>query len=269
MNRVFLTLLIVAFPGFAFGQTTWTVAPDSGLKIENPSIDSTGKLNFTVSPTTAPPPPPPATITPTAEWTLKQASISGTTVADASGNGNSATVVGGPLTFGSVGANFNGSQYIDSTLSVTSPQLTVSAWFNATSLANYNPRIVANSHTDSDKNGFQMMFNGGGASGFFDVGNGTAEGRASWSKQLATGTLYHYVGVYDGSTVKAYINGSQVASTTFSGGAVAAGNGPRLSVARNPTYNSDFFTGAISDVRIYKVALSASDVLTLYQAGAK
>jgi hypothetical protein len=56
---------------------------------------------------TGPPPPPPQS-GPTAEWTLTQASVSGTTGADASGNGNAATVVNGPLTFGAMGANFNG-----------------------------------------------------------------------------------------------------------------------------------------------------------------
>src|SRR5437588_518355 len=83
--------------------------------------------------------------------------------------------------------------------------------FNDPNLRNANPRLVANSHTDSDAKGFQLMFNVGGASGFFDVGNGTAEGRASWSQQLVAGTWYHYVGVYDGAMVSAYLNGVQVA----------------------------------------------------------
>ena len=115
----------------------------------------------------------------------------------------------GPLTFGAMGANFNGQQYVDSTLTVTSSALTVSVWFNAANLSNASPRMVANSHTDSDAKGFQLMFNSGGASGFFDVGNGTAEGRASWSQQLVEGTWYHYVGVYNGATVSAYLNGVQ------------------------------------------------------------
>src|SRR5215471_8212628 len=87
---------------------------------------------------------------PVAEWMLNSASITGTTVADASGNGNTATVVNGPLTFGAMGANFNGQQYLDSTLAVTSSALTVSVWFNAASLQGTggggNPRILANSH---------------------------------------------------------------------------------------------------------------------------
>ena len=166
-----------------------------------------------------------------------------------------------------MGANFNGQQYVDSTLTVTSSALTVSVWFNAANLSNANPRLVANSHTDgAATTGFQLMFNGGGASGFFDVGNGTAEGRASWSHQLVAGTWYHYVGVYDGATVSAYLNGVQVASAAFAGGAIAAGTGPDINIARNPTYGGDYFIGAISDVRIYKRGLSAAEVLALYQA---
>ena len=209
-------------------------------------------------------PPPPRG--PTAEWTLTQASVSSTIVADASGNGNAATVVNGPLTFGAMGANFNGQQYVDSTLTVTSSALTVSVWFNAANLSNANPRLVANSHTDVDAKGFQLTFNSGGASGFFNVGNGTAEGYASWSQQLVAGTWYHYVGVYDGATVSAYLNGVQVASVAFVGGAIAAGTGPDISIARNPTYAGDYLIGAISDVRIYKRALSAAEILALYQS---
>ena len=221
------------------------------------------------APPPAPPPPPPPAPPPggpTAEWTLTQASVSGTTVADASGNGNAGTVMNGPLTFGAMGANFNGQQYVDSTLTVTSSALTVSVWFNAANLSNANPRLVANSHTDVDAKGFQLMFNSGGASGLFDVGNGTAEGRASWSQQLVAGTWYHYVGVYDGATVSAYLNGVQVATAAFAGGAIAAGTGPDINIARNPTYGDDYFIGAISDVRIYKRALSAAEIMALYRA---
>jgi hypothetical protein len=91
------------------------------------------------------------------------------------------------------------------------------------------------------------MFNKGAASGFFDVGNGTAEERASWSQQFVEGTWYHYVGVYNGATVSAYLNGVQVASAAFAGGAIAAGTVPDINVARNPAYTGDYFTGAIYD----------------------
>ena len=197
---------------------------------------------------------------------MTQASVSGATVTDASGNGNAGTVMNGPLAFGVMGANFTGQQYVSSTLTVTSSALTVSVWFNAASLSNANPRLVANSHTDADAKGFQLMFNSGGASGFFDVGNGTSVGQAGWNQQLVAGTWYHYVGVYNGATVSAYLNGVQVASAAFAGGAIAAGTGPGINIARNPTYGSDFFDGAIYDVRIYERALSVAEILALYQA---
>jgi hypothetical protein len=207
----------------------------------------------------------------TAEWALTSASVSGATVADYSAGDNPATVVNGPLTFGALGANFDGStQYLDSSLglppSCPCNALTVAVWFSPASLSNGNPRLVANSHTDVDFKGFQLAINNGGAGGFFDVGNGTAEGRVSWSQQLAVGTWYHYVGVYDGATVKAYINGVQVASTAFAGGAIAAGTGPDINVGRNPAYTSDYFSGAIYDVRIYGQALSANQILALYNS---
>jgi large repetitive protein len=240
--------------------TAWSTPPVPGfysvrVHAVGTNTSFSGSAIFTISVTTS-----------TAEWTLTQASVSGTTVADASGNGNAATVVNGPLTFGTMGANFNGQQCVESTLKVTSSALTVAVWFNAANLSNANPRLVANSHTDADASGFQIMFNSGGASGFFDVGNGTAEGRASWSQQLVEGTWYHYVGVYNGTTVSAYLNGLQVASAAFAGGAIAAGTGPDINIARNPTYAGDYFIGATYDVRIYEQALSAAQVLALYQA---
>jgi hypothetical protein len=175
-------------------------------------------------------------------------------------------VVNGPLTFTTAlpGANFNGSQYVDVPLQVNSGALTVSAWFNAANFSS-NSRIIANSHTDADHQGFQLVVNGGGGSGFFDVGNGSNEGAASWSQQLATGAWHHYAGTYDGATVRAYIDGVQVASTPFAGGAIAL-SGQDINIARNPVYGGDYFTGTLSDVRMYGRALSASEILALYQA---
>jgi hypothetical protein len=153
---------------------------------------------------------------------------------------------------------------VDVPLQVNSAALTVSAWFNAANFSD-NPRLIANSHTDQDAHGFQFMVNGGGGSGFFDVGNGSTEGRASWTKPLATGSWYHYAGTYDGATVCAYIDGVQVASNPYAGGAIAL-SGQDINIARNPVYGGDYFVGTLSDVRMYGRALSASEILALYQA---
>jgi hypothetical protein len=207
---------------------------------------------------------------PLAQWMLNSASITGTTVADATGHGNTATVSGGPLTFGPQGGNFNGStQYVsNSTLVSTWPAMTVSVWVNGSDFSGGH-RLVANSHTDIDLKGFQLAIGGGGTVGGFSVGNGSAYGDASitqTSQTVETGRWYHIVGVYDGATVKCYLQGAQVASTAFTGGTLSAGVGPGLSVGRNPPGNNDYFTGAMFDVRLWDRALSAAEVLALYQA---
>ena len=75
-------------------------------------------------------------------------------------------------------------------------------------MSNSNPRIIANSNTDTDKKGFQIMFNRSGNDGFFDVGNGKVEGRASWNTPIQVGKWYHAVLTYNGSKVRAYITES-------------------------------------------------------------
>jgi hypothetical protein len=206
-----------------------------------------------------------------AEWPLDSSDVSGSTVTDVTDAGNDGTVVNGPLSFVasplSQGATFDGtSQYVDIPLVVDFPSLTVSVWFDASGFGGSNPRLLANSHTDADDMGFQLEFDGTGNSGFFDVGNGATQASAAWSQQLTPGTWYDYVGVYDGNTVSAYLDGTLVAAVPFPGGAIAP-SGQHVNIARNPVYGGDFFAGALSDVRIYNRALSDSEVQQLYAAG--
>ena len=165
--------------------------------------------------------------------------------------------------------SFDGStSYVDIPLTVNYPAITVSAWFKATNLSfnGNNPRIVSNSLTQIDHKGFELYFNFGGGAGLFDVGNGTTHaGSSGWNQQLVAGQWYHYVGVYDGSNVMAYLNGVLVQSNPYVGGSIAA-SGIDVSIGRNAS-TGDYFDGAIDDVRIYNRALSATEVAKLYQSG--
>jgi hypothetical protein len=236
-----------------------TVTRDALLRLASSTI-----VTDSAHPTGTPAPPLPPS-GPVAQWLLNSASITGTTVADATGNGNTATVNNGPLTFGPQGANFNGTtQFLaNSSLVVNYPELTVSCWFNPDTLSSGGPRLVANSHTDVDVRGFQLSLNASSAG--FSVGNGSGYAEAGWSQSFSSARWYNFVGVYDGASVKSYLQGLQTASAMLSGN-VATGAGPHLSVARNSTYAGDYFDGAIYDVRIYNRALSAAEVLALYNA---
>lgn len=160
--------------------------------------------------------------------------------------------------------SFNGtSAYVDLPITPTYNNLTVSLWFNASSLSGSSARLLANSHTDVDNKGFELMFRSGGATGFFDVGNGSANGMAGWTQQLVAGQWYHYVGVYDGSHVYAYLNNVQVASVNYSGGPIAT-SGYDVDIGRDSAYSGDYFSGIIDDVRIYNRALNANEIQALY-----
>jgi hypothetical protein len=89
------------------GSHQWTVAASQNGETFLGSIQV--QVTAISPPPPAPPPSPPNGLL--AEWTLAQASVSGTAVADVSGNGHTGTVVNGPLTFttGVPGAAFNGS----------------------------------------------------------------------------------------------------------------------------------------------------------------
>jgi hypothetical protein len=273
--------------------TAWSTPPVPGfysvrVHAVGTNTSFSGSATFIISVTTStspplppppppppsPPPPPPPPPPPTGifgEWTLSSSDISGintgSSVTDVSGNGNNGFAYGNSaFTFAALGANFDGvSSYIALPYAITSGSLTVMAWFQPASFSVGSPRIVANSHTDEDDNGFQLVINNGGGSGFFDVGNGSTNGTASWTQQLNTGEYYHYAGVYNGSTVVAYINGVEVGSGTFAGGALS-NSGFDINIGRNPAYAGDYFEGAIYDARIYESALTATQILEIYQS---
>jgi len=220
--------------------------------------------------------PPVVLMGPVGQWMLNSTSISNNnTVVDESGNNNTATVVSGPLTFGAMGATFNGtSQYLNNSTINTQgwPELTVAVWFNPTVFTGASPSLypslVANSHSYVDNKGFDLHLSNTGAGGvYFDVGNGKSVGRASGGPALSVGVYHLFVGTYDGVTdkiVKVYLDANLVGSAPLSG-ALGAGGG-NINIAQNPVYPGNFFPGQLYDVRIYNRALSDAEISSLYSA---
>jgi hypothetical protein len=75
---------------------------------------------------------------------------------------------------------------------------------------------------------------------------------------------HHYAMTYDGSKATLYVDGNQVAEQALSG-AVAVAQYQNLIIGTQQFDGSGYqFNGSIDDVRVYDKALSASDVLALY-----
>jgi len=90
----------------------------------------------------------------------------------------------------------------------------------------------------------------------------------SWEQSTAgyigSGAWHHIAGTYDGTEMRTYIDGELVGSNTVVGS--IATNGRNLYIGRtDPTHGGNFVDGMIDDVRIYNRALSASEVLQLYE----
>ena len=215
-------------------------------------------------------------------WTLGDAAGT-STEPDNSGNSHTGTVsnvtfaVPGPLTENSTetaGQFVSGSpSIITSSYQVGSQTaLTVELWLNAQGISqpSGSARVVCNSHTDADHNGFQIqaITSGGILYAHINMGNGSATTDIGATIPMPSTGWMHLVGTYGGTTLLLYQNGFQVASGSLTG-PVTAGSATGVAAGGNPVYNGDYFSGLIAHVIVYAgTTLSAARVQAHYKAGA-
>src|SRR5262249_316266 len=190
---------------------------------------------------------------------------SGTTTADASGNGNNGTLVNGPLwTAGRVGNSlfFDGIDdnvtVLDSNSLDLSSSFTLSAWVNPVSTFTDFRSIFA-------KNYSYYLY--ASVAGY--CGNGSPLGGFSGATNqivcqpspLPINTWTHLAVTYNGSALTLYPNGVAVATSAFSG-ALSPTTG---TLQIGASQFGEYFKGLIDEVRIYNTALSATEIQTIYQ----
>ncbi|HEX6752910.1 MAG TPA: LamG-like jellyroll fold domain-containing protein [Solirubrobacterales bacterium] len=83
--------------------------------------------------------------------------------------------------------------------------------------------------------------------------------------KVKTGTTYHVAGTYDGSTMRIYVNGQEIASKAQAGSMTHNSN--TLYIGRND-FSNTYFDGVIDDVAIYDQALSEAALDQHYESGA-
>jgi hypothetical protein len=190
---------------------------------------------------------------------------SGTIAADSSGNSNAMNYAGGPtpsatvptLTFANPRSlSFNGtSSYVSiATLNGLTPgntAHTTSAWVNVTSLPANRAWILLLGNEGAGSE--HWLIDSAGVTQF-GVWGGTQV-----APSLGTGAWHHVALTFDGTTLKAYLDGSPIGA-----GAAATYNlaGVPLSVAQNHI-GENYFNGLLDDVRVYGRALTATEVSSL------
>lgn len=181
---------------------------------------------------------------------------------DVSGNynGTATNVTYGAGVFGQAGV-FNGSSsYIDNTSSsLWSSEITISAWFKTTGNNQRSPIVSIGRGSWVD--GFELQVPTSNTIGF-SFAEGTKYGFFNSSIDLDDGSWHHYVQVSNASTANFYIDGVEQTGITTGSGNSRIGTGIRI--GRFFQTPEQWANGSIDQVRIFNTALTPLEIEALY-----
>jgi len=225
---------------------------------------------------------------PVGHWKFDE--CQGTTANDSSGNRNSGTITIGASGEDTVGTcstastawgsgatgkfnsslNFDG---VDDFISVTNNSglqpttaVTVSAWVKMGAF--FDSWIISNQTAVYDANfGYELREDDPTNTFYFRVGNGSTNAVAVSASGLSTGTWYHVVGVYDGSTTYVYLNGKRTTGGSLTAPINYTGVASSMYIGQRSS-NNFRVNGQIDDVRIFNYALTATQIKQLFNGGA-
>lgn len=193
----------------------------------------------------------------------------GTSASDSSPSDFTGTLNGATFLSNSVAGNlstalsFDGSNdFVDfgspAALDIVSDQMTLSAWVKT---SNFGGVILGKSHTNTHSSPYYQYVLYVITPGLIHMraGSQTVSGTSS----IIDNSWHHVVGVYDGSNIKVYVDGSHEASTAKTGGLTSSSRNFRVG-ARHTDAMGEYMNGSIDDVRIYDRALSDAEVLSIY-----
>ena len=198
----------------------------------------------------------------------------GTVAADASGNGNTGTLLNGPSwTTGKSGGalSFDGiddTVYIanSSTLNSATTGITVAAWVYRAANQPGGVAVISRELGTTFYEHFYFGFEDGKYRWFVNTTSGYSD--TTVGGQAPLGQWVYLVGTYDGTDVKLYANGNLQFSTPHSGALSGDITGITIGASHNDASHSpvEAFNGKVDEVNIYGQALTASEVLQSYQA---
>ncbi len=196
-------------------------------------------------------------------WALD--STSGMTAFDSSGSNNNGTLINGPA-WSSAG-RISGALLFDGVndyVTLGNPAslipgnaITLAAWINLADLSS-NKFIIAKHDTLAPHNQTFLRYETG--TGVTCSVGGTGLVAAAG---IVAGQWYHAACTYDGSAIRVYVDGVQVATQTMTGPIADEVGVTWLIGARPPANPSSFMHGLLDDVRVYNRALTPVDITLL------
>ena len=187
---------------------------------------------------------------------------SGSIAADASGNSNTGTISGATWTtsgrFGNA-LSFNGtSNRVDindaSSLDLTTG-MTLEAWVYPTSSTGWRTIIM------KERSGgltYAIYANNNASRPEVDIRIGGIDRSVTGTAALPLNAWTHLAATYNGTTLRLYVNGTQVGSLSISGSITVSAS--PLRIGGSTTLSGRYFAGRIDEVRIYNRALSQAEI---------
>jgi glucose/arabinose dehydrogenase/fibronectin type 3 domain-containing protein len=250
----------VATPsGTSFSNTGLTASTTYRYRVR--AVDAAGNLSSyssIASATTPATPPPPTGLV--GAWAFNESA--GTTAADSSGSGNPGTLVSGATwsTQGRYGGalSFNGTNGLvrvadSASLDLTSA-MTLSAWIRPAATQS-GWRTIMQKQSDA-----WFLNAGSGAGALRPAGGGTFGGSTPYiagPTASPVGAWTHVALTYDGTTLRLFVNGTQVTTRATTG--VIQTTASPLWIGGNQPYG-EYFNGLIDEVRVYNRALTATEI---------
>lgn len=143
--------------------------------------------------------------------------------------------------------------------------LTVDAWVNFTSTPG-SAHILAKALGGADADSFVVWMEGGTLHGYVAGANGDGPVLAyGWNPSL--GVWHHVAYTLDGATHKLFVDGQEVASAPNTTVPVYDGHPLLIGADYSGSQIKYFFDGLIDEVDLFSRALTAAEVLSIYQAG--
>jgi glucose/arabinose dehydrogenase len=187
---------------------------------------------------------------------------SGTQASDASGRVNNGVISGATRTaagrFGGA-LTFDG---VDDWVTIAdaasldlSTGMTLEAWVNPTALGSAWRTAMLKENGGTLAYGLYPHDGAGHSSAHVNQG---ADLNLTSPGAVPLNTWTHLAATYDATTLRLYVNGTQVGSRAI-GGALRASSGP-LRFGGNAVWAGEFFQGRLDELRVYDRALSASEV---------
>ncbi len=138
---------------------------------------------------------------------------------------------------------------------------TVEAWIKADKWENsiYSGVIVGKQATNPDR-GYCLTVGKNGRAEFTISINGQWKA-VNTPAIMGLNVWYHLAGVYDGSSLKLYINGSLQNTLDISSGNHDPASGSAMRLGDNPTWSGRNFEGSIDEVRIWETARTQTEIL--------